>query len=121
MHRKAWTEPCVPRQETARQIERHAVEVYASQLAETDVDPRHQRERGEEVLAELTIRAPPVARDVTLERERVDEYRSSVLKLHVVRARVLQRHALLERPCLDPQREQCRVLQLTKAPFEGIR
>ena len=43
------------RQQATRQIERHAIEMHAAQLTERRIDVSDERQRGEEMLAELPV------------------------------------------------------------------
>ena len=73
------------RQECAGEFERDAVEVDTKRPAQRDVAFAHQSQGREEVLGELAVGHPgPLARG--LEREGVDEHRSTASELHVVGA-----------------------------------
>ena len=117
---EAEREARAPRQQARREVERHAVEVVAQEPAEADVDARHERQRGQEVLAELAVGDPRPARLAALEGERVDEHRSAGLELHVVGGRVAQGHARLRGRRLDAQRQERGVLELAEGPLVGV-
>ena len=104
-----------------REIERDPVDPDPRPLREAHVSAAHERERGEEVLAELAVGLPRLARVSAAERERVDENGLAAPELDVVRARVLQRHPGGARPAFDRERRQSRVLQLVEGPLVGIR
>jgi hypothetical protein len=73
---------------------------------------RHERQRRQEVLAELAIRLPRLVGLCALEGEGVDQDRLAVLELDVVGARVPEGHPARAGHGLGAQREECRVLQL---------
>ena len=81
----------------------------------------HERERPEEVLAELPVGHPRSALGPPFERQRIDEDRRRADELEVVGAGVLQHHAVLDGEPLDRQRRQGRALQLTEGPLERVR
>ena len=60
----------------------------------------HERERDEEVLAELLVCAPGLPLRVALERQRVDEDGAAIPELHVERARVPEDESVLKRALL---------------------
>ena len=62
-------EPCAPREQPRGEVERDAVELGAEQVGKAHVEPGHQRERRQEVLAELAVRDPRRAVLVRLERQ----------------------------------------------------
>ncbi len=49
-------QPRPPGQQPRREVQRDALEVVSQEAPETDVDAGHQRQRRQEVLAELTVR-----------------------------------------------------------------
>jgi hypothetical protein len=107
-------QPGAAREEGARQVEGDAVDVQAGQAAQSYIDPAHEEERREEVLAELAIRDPRLPLLIPLEGQGVDEDGPSLDELDVERAGVLERHAPGEGPALDVQREQGGVPELEK-------
>jgi hypothetical protein len=113
-------ESCAPRQELRREVERDPVGIGPQQVRQTDVAAGDQRERGEEVLAELPICHPRLALDIRLERERIDHHGAGVAELDVVRRGVLQGPSGLERLELDVERQEGRVLELPERPLIRI-
>ena len=101
-------------------VERDAVELGPEHHPQAHVDVPHQRERGQEMAAELSVSGPRTALDQGFEGQRVDEHRSSVVELDVVRRRVAQRHAVLECHSLDLQRGLGGVAQLSRTPLERV-
>ena len=95
-------------QQRRRQVKRDAVELVAEHPAHPDVAPGHERERRQEVLAELLVRDPGHAGRVALEREVVDEHRLDAPELDVVGGGILERPALRQRRRLDLERQQAR-------------
>src|SRR5262245_44278824 len=83
-------------QEPAHEVEGDPVDLRSEEPAHPDVAPGHQRQRPEEVLAELAIGDPRSAGLVGLEREMVDVHRAGAEELDVERARVAQREALAQ-------------------------
>ncbi len=77
-------EPGSSRQELRREVQRDAVGIGPLQRPEADVTKGHQRERRQEVLAELAVGDPRAAVLERLERERIDEDRPAIDELHVV-------------------------------------
>ncbi len=118
---EAEREPGPRGEECRREIERDAVEVVAEQPAEPDVPVRHERQRGEEVLAELAVGDPRRPGRGPAQRQRVDEDRPAAIELDVVRARVAELEPGLDGSSLDLEREQGRGLQLAEGPLVGIR
>ncbi len=80
------------RQQASREVERDALEMVTQHATQPDVDPGHQRQRCEEVLAELPVGDPGAIGLGALERERVDEHWPAAQELHVVGRGVSQRH-----------------------------
>ena len=117
---EAQREARAARQQVGREVEGDAVEVVAQQASEPDVHPRHERQRGQEVLAELAIGDPRPACLGTLEGERVDEHRPAALELDVVGGGVAQRHARLGGQRLRAQGQERGVLELAEGPLVGV-
>ena len=92
-----------------------------SERREPDVAVGHDRQRRQEVLAELAVGDPRSAVLVRLERQRVDHDRARVAELDVVGRGVLERPAGGQRLELDVERQQRGVLELAERPLEGIR
>ena len=88
-------------QQPRGEIQGHAVDVDAQHLIQTHVGMAHERQRRQEVLAVLAIGHPRLAFAIAFERQRVDQRGAAVHELHVVRAAVLERHAVLEGELLD--------------------
>jgi len=105
------------RKQGRREVQRHALEVVAQHPREARVDPRHQGERRQEVLAELPVRHPRLAFGDALEREVVDENRRDAPKLDVVGRRVAQREPGVDGGELDVQRQEGGCFQLTERPL----
>ena len=101
-----------PGQQPAGQIHRHAVEERTEQLMQPHVGVAHERQRRHVEFTELAVGDPWRAGAERLERQRVDPDRPACLELHVVRRRVLQRHAARHCRTLKSQRQQRRILQL---------
>ena len=74
--------------------------VSSQQLGQSHVPSRGERQRCQEMLAELAIGKPWLPLFIVLERERVDQYRTAASKLHVVGGRVFQNHIVPERHSL---------------------
>jgi hypothetical protein len=108
------------RQKLRDQVERHTIEEAAEELAQSGVAVRHERERAEEMLAELSIGDPWSTVVVRRERQRVDEHRTCSDELDVVGRGILQDHAEGETEELNVEREERRVLQLAEAPLVRI-
>ena len=104
-----------------REVQRDAVEVRSKKAAEADVAAGHQRERRQEVLAELAIGDPRSARLCRGDRERVDEDRTALGEQDVGRARVAEREAGGSRFGLDVERQEGRVAEHPERPLVGIR
>ena len=121
MQRQAEAKPGSSREEPGRQVQRDSVEVRAAKLVEPDVGQAHQGQRGQKMLAELAVSHPGLPFLIPLERERIDEDRPPLVKLHVERAAILQRHPVVKRKPLDLQGQQGRVLVLAEAPLVRIR
>jgi hypothetical protein len=94
--------------------------VGAEQVAQVDVDPAHEGQRHQEVLAELPVGRPGRTFLPRLEGERVDEDRPAALELDVVGAGVTEGHAPAECPLLQLERQQRRVPELAEGPFIRI-
>jgi hypothetical protein len=107
-------------QEPGGEVERDPVDVIAQQEPEADVAPGHQRERGEEVLAELAVGDPRRAWLGFLERERVDEDRPAAAELDVVGGRVAEGEAALSGRDLRVECRQRRVLEHSERPLVGV-
>ena len=105
---------------TARSSGMPSILVRQSWLSRWSVEG-HQRQRGEEMLAELAIAHPGRALAIDLERERIDEDRPAPMELHVVGAAILQAHPVLEGTALDLQGGEGGVPVLAEAPLVGIR
>jgi hypothetical protein len=90
-------------------------------VGQADVSPRHERERRQELLAELAVGDPRGPVDVRLEREEVDEDGLAVPELDVVGGRVAERPAGIERLELDVERQQRGVAQLAERPLVRVR
>ena len=108
-------------QQGGGEVERDPVEVAAQEAAQPHVAQGHQRERRQEVLAELAIRDPRRASGGTTERQRVDEDRAPGAELDVVGARVPEREAGRDGPSLDVEGQERRRLELPEGPLVGIR
>ena len=67
----------------AGEVERDAVDVHSHQLTETNIGVAHQRQRREEVLAELAVSDPRFAFAITLERERVNQDQPATAELEL--------------------------------------
>ena len=115
-----WSRPGTAWKERGHQVQGQAVEVLSQQEPEPHVAVGHQRERGEEVLAELPVRHPRPALHEVFERERVDQDRAPAVELHVVRGGVAERHPVIHRRRLHAQREERRIAQLGEAPLVRI-
>ena len=102
------------------EVERDPVEVRAQEVRQADVAPGHQRQRRQEVLAELAVRDPRRAVLVRLERQRVDQDRAAVAELDVVRRGVALRPAVRERVELGVERQERRVAQLAEGPLVRV-
>jgi hypothetical protein len=76
------------------------------QAGESHIAARHERERREEMFAELPVRDPWATFFVRSERQRVDEDRTPAMELHVVRTRIAQGHTARERARLHIEGEQ---------------
>ena len=98
---KGWAQITPARQQRAREVERHPVDMVPKKTYQAHVYAAHQRERREKVLAELPVGDPRLALAVSLERERVDEKGAAIVELNVVGARILQNHAAREGEFLD--------------------
>ncbi len=114
-------EACLRREQFTCKIERHSVNVGAQKLTQAHVAQRHQRQRREKMLAELFICHPRLSLLIHFKRQRIDQRRFAAHELHVVRARVFQRHVRFQRALLDGQRRQRGRLQLPERPFIRIR
>src|SRR5688572_16924081 len=93
--------PATTRQEAAAKIEGDAIQVVTKEAAATNIPLAHQRQRDEELLAELLVRSPGTTLLPRLERERVDQDRASPMELDVVGTTVSKGEALGERALLD--------------------
>ena len=82
-----------------------------------DVAVRHQRQRGEEVLAELAIGDPRRPLLGPLERERVDEDRPAAPELDVVGGGVAERESALERERLGLEGQERGVPEHPERPL----
>ena len=80
-----------------------------------------EQQRVEEQHAELAVAEPRLAGTGALERADVDEDRARSTPLDVVRRRVLEREARLERLARDPQLQERGVLQHRERPLVGVR
>ena len=69
VRQEAEVEARAPRQELRGELERHAVDLGAEKVRQANVAPGHQRERRQEVLAELAVRHPRRAVLVRFERQ----------------------------------------------------
>jgi hypothetical protein len=103
---------CPTRQQPDRKIQRDSVDVVSKELAHPDVHVGHQRERCEEVLAELAVGDPRSSFRQRLERQGVDQRGMAVTELDVVRARVTQGHPVIHRDRLHAERREPGVTQL---------
>src|SRR3972149_4698713 len=101
-------EPGLPRKQADRQVERYAVDGQPQELTQPDVAAAHERQRRQEMLAELAIGDPRIAFPIDLERQGVDQERAAAMKLNVVGAGVLERKAARQRPLLDIERREGR-------------
>ena len=72
------------------------------------------------MLAELPVGDPGLAFRSLFERERVNQDRPALPKLHIVGAAVFERHPVLQRELLDLQSGQRRVLELAETPLVGV-
>ena len=120
VRQQAEVQPGPPRQQLAGQVERDAVRVGPQQARQPDVALGDQRQRRQEVLAELAIRDPRRAVLVRLERERIDEDRPGLAELDVVGGGVLELPAVGHRVELGVERQQRGVAQLAERPLVGI-
>ena len=108
-------------QQPRGEVERNPVDEIAQHQPQPDVAVRHQRERREEVLAELAIGDPGRTLLCALEREGVDEDRPAAPELDVVGGGVAEREALLERERLCVERQEGRIPEHAERPLIGIR
>ena len=120
MHQQAGPEARAPREQPRREVERDAVQMALQQRAQADIGVGHDRQRRQEVLAELAIAHPRKARLVALERQGVDERGATLVQLKVACAGVLERQAVVQRPPLHMQGCQGGSLELRERPLEGI-
>ena len=120
MEQEAQAAPAPAAEEGVAELERNAVDVGAEQVAQVDVDPAHEGQRHQEVLAELPVGHPGRALLPRLEGERVDEDRPAALELDVVGAGVAQGHAPAERALLQLEGEQRRVPELPERPLVWV-
>ena len=109
-----------PRQQRGGEVERHPVDVLAQHESQAHVAVGHQRERRQEVLTELPVGDPRRPLGQAFERQGVDQHGTAAMELDVVRAGVAERHAVVHRRRLEPEREQRGVPELREAPFVGV-
>jgi hypothetical protein len=81
------------RQHASAQVERDAVDEVAQEQLKADVAVRRQRQRNEEVLAELAVRDPRLRGIPLVEGKAVDQDGAAAVELDVVRACVPEPHA----------------------------
>ena len=84
--RQPEVEAGAPGQQARRQVERDAVDVDAQQLTQAHIHLGHQRQGGQEMLAELAVSHPRLAFFLDLEGQAVDQHRAPVVELDVVGA-----------------------------------
>ena len=108
------------RQQGRGEVERDAVELVPEHPAHSHIPAGHQRQRRQEVLAELLVRDPRRIRGQPLERQVVDEHRLDAPELDVVRGGVLERPALREAAAWTSEGQERRVLELPERPLIGI-
>ena len=120
VRQQAEVEPGPPRQQVTGEIQRHPVGVRAQQARETDVALGDERQRGQEVLAELAIGHPRRAVLERLERQRVDEDRPAGPELDVVGGGVLELPADGHRVELRIERQERRVAKLAECPLVRV-
>ena len=114
--------PACPAGEQPRgEVERDPVDEVAEHQPQPDVAVRHERERGEEVLAELAIGDPGRPLVGPLEREGVDEDGPAAPELDVVGGRVAEREALLERERLGVEGQEGGIPEHAERPLVRIR
>ena len=121
MRQQPKVEAGAKRQEAAGKVERDAVNGNAQELSQANIHTRHQRQRRQEVLAELAIGVPGFAFPVNLKGKRVNQNRLAVNKLDVVRAGILKRHAHFERALLDGESRERGILPLAERPLVRVR
>src|SRR5262249_35009070 len=85
------------------------------------VEVGHQCQGCEKIPAELAVCWPGPMLGQKIERKVVDQAWSPDAEgLDVVRARILQNHAVFESAQMQPQGQECRILELVEAPFIGV-
>ena len=119
--RQPQVEPRPAGKQPRGEVERDAVDEVAQHEAAARVAMRHERQRREEVLAELAVRRPWLGRLGDFEAEAVDEDRPPGVELDVVGARVAQPHSRVERARLDLEGQERGLLELREGPLVGIR
>ena len=107
-------------QQAGGQVQRQAVDELPEHQPAARVAMRHERERSEEVLAELPVRRPRGGQIGDLEREAVDEDRSPAVELHVVGRRIAQPHPGSQRAALNLQGQEGGLAQLGERPLVRI-
>ena len=120
MRQEAEVEARPPRQELRGELERDALDLRAEQVRQAHVAPGHQRQRRQEMFAELAIRHPRRAVLVRLERQGVDQDGAAVAELDVERRCVPERPPIGERFELSVERQERGVTQLPERPFVGV-
>ena len=120
VRQQAEVEPGPPRQQAAGEIQRDPVGVGTEQAREPDVASGDQRQRSQEVLAELAVGDPRRALVERLERERIDQDGPGIAELDVVRRRILELPAFGHRLELRVERQERGIAQLAEGPLVRI-
>jgi hypothetical protein len=92
----------------------------SQQGGQPDIHLAYQRQRNQEVFAELPVPGPGRPRLTGLEGERVDEEWAAGDELDVVGAGVAQGETAGQRPLLEPEGQQGRVAQLAERPLVRV-
>ena len=117
---QARPEPGAAGHQARGQVDRDAVDEVAQHQPAARVAVGDQRQRRQEVLAELAVGGPGLGWITLLEGEGVDQDRPAGIELDVVGAGVLEAHPGGKRPTLQLEGEQRGITQLAEAPFVGV-
>jgi hypothetical protein len=113
-------EPSPKGEKPTGKIQGNAIQVHAQQQVQLDTLVAHEGEGCEEVLTELPVCYPRFTLAISLKRERIDENRLAPPKLNVIGTTVFERHAALQSPLLECQRDESCTLELAEGPFVGV-
>ncbi len=120
VHEQRNLEPGASGEQGDSQIERESIDMEAEELSQSDIRIGHNRQRRQEVLAELAVGDPGFSLLQPFKGKRINQNRPSLKELQVEGACVLERHVVIDRHLLDLKRCESGVLQLAEGPFIGI-